>query len=60
MEWKSWSTSSPNTSGLPSPAAVYVLLKGVSEIQGGWQNAFKKIWPSLLIVLGVLLMLYTE
>ena len=36
------------------------LAKGVSEIQGGWQNAFKKIWPSLLIALGVLLMFYTE
>jgi copper resistance protein D len=36
------------------------LTKGLSEVRGRWQGVFKKIWPSLLIVLGVLLMLYTE
>jgi copper resistance protein D len=36
------------------------LTKGVSEIEGRWQGLFKKVWPSLMIVLGILLMLYTE
>jgi copper resistance protein D len=34
--------------------------KGLSEIQWTWRELFKKVWPLLLIVLGVLLMLYTE
>jgi len=34
--------------------------KGLSEVPSRWQDIFKKIWPTLLIVLGVLLMLYTE
>ena len=36
------------------------LTKGISEVRGGWQEVFKKVWPSLMIVLGILLMLYTE
>jgi copper resistance protein D len=36
------------------------LTKGLSEIQWSWRETFHKIWPLLLIVLGVLLMLYTE
>ena len=36
------------------------LTKGISEVPGGVQAIFKKVWPTLMIVLGVLLMLYTE
>lgn len=36
------------------------LTKGISEIEGGWQGVFKKVWPALMIVLGILLMFYTE
>jgi hypothetical protein len=36
------------------------LAKGLSEIQWSWRYIFNKIWPVLLITLGVLLMLYTE
>jgi putative copper resistance protein D len=36
------------------------LTKGLSEVDGGVQGFFKKVWPVLMIVLGVLLMLYTE
>jgi copper resistance protein D len=36
------------------------LTKGLSEIRGGWQGLFQKVWPTLMIILGVLLMLYTE
>lgn len=36
------------------------LTKGLSEVQTTWRQAFQKIWPTLLIVLGVLLMMYTE
>lgn len=36
------------------------LANGLSEVRGHWQAVFQKIWPSLMIVLGVLLMLYTE
>lgn len=33
---------------------------GLAETPQKWQQLFKKIWPALLIVLGVLLMQYTE
>jgi putative copper resistance protein D len=36
------------------------LAKGLSEIHWTWRELFKKVWPLLLIVLGILLMLYTE
>jgi putative copper resistance protein D len=36
------------------------LTKGLAEVQTTWQQAFQKMWPTLLIVLGVLLMMYTE
>jgi hypothetical protein len=36
------------------------LSKGLSEVQWTWSRLFKKVWPLLLIVLGVLLMIYTE
>ncbi len=36
------------------------LTKGLSEVHTTWQQAFQKMWPTLLIVLGVLLMMYTE
>jgi drug/metabolite transporter (DMT)-like permease len=36
------------------------LTKGLSEVQGNPQGFFKKAWPVLMVVLGVLLMLYTE
>ena len=34
--------------------------KGLAETTPKWNQVFKITWPSLLIVLGVLLMLYTE
>ena len=34
--------------------------KGLSEVRGRWQQVFSKIWPALMIALGVLLMFYTE
>ena len=34
--------------------------KGLSEIHTRWQVIFKKLWSLLMIVLGVLLMLYSE
>jgi putative copper resistance protein D len=36
------------------------LTKGLSEVHTSWQQVFQKIWPLLMIVLGVLLMMYTE
>jgi putative copper resistance protein D len=36
------------------------LTKGLSEVRSGCQSALQKIWPSLMIVLGILLMFYTE
>lgn len=36
------------------------LSKGLSEIKTGWQGFFAKLWPSIMIVLGVLLMFYVE
>lgn len=36
------------------------LTKGISEIDGRWQGLFNKVWPTLMIVLGILLLLYTE
>jgi putative copper resistance protein D len=36
------------------------LTKGLAEVQTTWRQAFQKMWPALLIVLGVLLMMYTE
>lgn len=36
------------------------LTKGLSEVHTSWQQVFQKMWPTLLIVLGVLLMMYTE
>jgi hypothetical protein len=36
------------------------LTKGLSEVHTTWQEAFRKIWPVFMIVLGVLLMMYTE
>jgi copper resistance protein D len=36
------------------------LTNGLSEVRGPGRRVFAKIWPSLMIVLGVLLMLYTE
>lgn len=34
--------------------------KGLSEIKTNWQGFFAKLWPSIMIVLGVLLMFYVE
>lgn len=34
--------------------------KGLSEIKTHWQSVFEKLWPSIMIVLGVLLMFYVE
>ena len=36
------------------------LTKGLSELQTNWQGLFAKLWPSIMIVLGVLLMFYVE
>lgn len=36
------------------------LTKGLSEVRGRGQQAFRKVWPTLMIVLGILLMFYTE
>jgi hypothetical protein len=36
------------------------LTKGLSEIKTNWQGVFAKLWPSLMIILGVLLMFYVE
>lgn len=36
------------------------LFKGLSELPTGWRVVFVKAWPLLMIVLGVLLMRYTE
>jgi copper resistance protein D len=36
------------------------LTKGLAEVDTRWQTVFAKAWPTLMIVLGVLLMFYTE
>ena len=36
------------------------VVKGLSELRTRWQAVFLKSWPFLLIILGVLLMRYTE
>lgn len=36
------------------------LTNGLAEVHTSWQSAFQKIWPTLMIVLGILLMMYTE
>jgi putative copper resistance protein D len=36
------------------------LAKGFAEVRTRWQAMFSKLWPTLMIVLGVLLMFYTE
>jgi copper resistance protein D len=36
------------------------LTKGLSEIKTGWQGFFARLWPSIMIALGVMLMFYVE
>jgi putative copper resistance protein D len=36
------------------------LTKGLSEIKTDWQALFARLWPSIMIFLGVLLMFYVE
>jgi len=36
------------------------LTKGLAEVSTKWQTVFAKLWPTLMIVLGVLLLFYTE
>lgn len=36
------------------------LTKGLSEIKTNWQPVFNKLWPSIMIVLGLMLMFYVE
>jgi copper resistance protein D len=36
------------------------LTKGLSEVRFRWQPLFAKLWPILMIILGILLTLYTE
>jgi hypothetical protein len=34
--------------------------KGLADTSGKWQSVFNKVWPLFMIVLGVLLLMYTE
>jgi copper resistance protein D len=36
------------------------LAKGLSEVQNRWRSVFARLYPALMIVLGVLLMVYVE
>ena len=36
------------------------LTKGLAEVRTKWQTIFANLWPTLMIVLGVLLVFYTE
>jgi copper resistance protein D len=36
------------------------LTKGLAELKTSWQGVFAKLWPSIMILLGVLLMFYVE
>jgi hypothetical protein len=36
------------------------LVKGVAEVRTRWRTVFSRLWPTLMIVLGVLLMFYHE
>jgi copper resistance protein D len=36
------------------------LVKGLSELRTPWKSIFQKAWPVLMIILGVLLLRYTE
>jgi putative copper resistance protein D len=36
------------------------LVKGLSEVSTRWQIVFARLWPMLMVVLGVLLMFYAE
>jgi copper resistance protein D len=36
------------------------LTKGLSEIKTNWQPVFNKLWPTIMIALGVMLMFYVE
>jgi copper resistance protein D len=36
------------------------LTKGLAEVRTRWHTVFAKLWPTLMIVLGILLMFYTE
>jgi putative copper resistance protein D len=46
--------------GFAATGGGIALTKGLSEAHTDWQEFFKKTWPTLMIVLGVLLMVYTE
>jgi putative copper resistance protein D len=36
------------------------LTKGLSNLKTPWQGVFQRVWPSLMILLGILLMFYRE
>jgi copper resistance protein D len=36
------------------------LTKGLSEVETPWQGSFRRLWPLLMMVLGILLMFYRE
>jgi copper resistance protein D len=36
------------------------LVKGLAEVNSTWQIVFARLWPTLMVVLGVLLMCYVE
>jgi putative copper resistance protein D len=43
-----------------STGLAVALANGLAETPQKWQQFFRKVWPALLIILGVLLILYTE
>jgi putative copper resistance protein D len=45
---------------LASAGFGIALTNGLSETRSKWQGIFKNTWPTLLIILGILLILYTE
>ena len=46
--------------GLSITGFGIAVTKGLSEIRFNWQAFFAKVWPTLMIVLGILLVLYKE
>jgi hypothetical protein len=40
--------------------AGVALAKGLADTSGKWRSVFNKLWPIFMIVLGVMLLLYTE
>jgi copper resistance protein D len=36
------------------------LVKGLAGVSSRWQNVFSRVWPALMVVLGILLLCYVE